>query len=419
MYIARFAVKSDTPYSPRAIPNVQTVPSHKSSTRHRRNVRMDTCASSLPPPNSSLGAIQIGSLVMMFLLGISTLQAFHYFQNYPRDALWIKLLVVSVWLFAVGQAIAAISGLYSLTISQFGQIAAAEILDLPAGIACSVVLSGAVGPLVQCYFAHRVLVFSRKLYIPVLSWSLSLLRFTGSVCICVETLRHPALLVFYAQYGWLIATLLVGGACNDLIITASMCYYLRRERAGAIDRTAKMLDKLTTYSIETGLVTSLTAVTVYICYKLMPTNSIYLAIFMCLSEVFANTLFASLNSRIMNATQETCCRSKRALTSSCRVGIPGPSFTMKNMVDEENASTGRRHFGKMARSSLTPGMRDMRGGMRVDIGPFSVRSRCWFFFYECGLLILFFLVLFCFFVGLCVCVKDVIDVTRGGGHGEE
>jgi hypothetical protein len=44
-------------------------------------------------PNDTLGALQVGGTVMVFLFGIETLQTYYYFRRYPNDDLWLKLLV--------------------------------------------------------------------------------------------------------------------------------------------------------------------------------------------------------------------------------------------------------------------------------------------------------------------------------------
>ncbi|KAF9231833.1 hypothetical protein BU15DRAFT_81942 [Melanogaster broomeanus] len=212
-------------------------------------------------------------IIMTYLFGISTLQFYHYMYYYPRDSLWLKFLVSLVWLVGAGHTIAVTAAMYSLTVTHFGDLSPeTDMAQLPASFTWAIVLSGVMTLLVQGYFAHRIRVFSKKLYIPVFCWAFSILRFAGTLYITVGALRAVRLEVFLRNKDWLLAWTLIGGACLDIIIAASMCYYLKREKAFAFTRTAKMLDKLMVYSIETGLLTSITAVTIYICYKLMPTN---------------------------------------------------------------------------------------------------------------------------------------------------
>jgi len=43
--------------------------------------------------NNTLGALQVGGSVVVFLFGIVTLQTYYYFKRYPNDRFWLKLLV--------------------------------------------------------------------------------------------------------------------------------------------------------------------------------------------------------------------------------------------------------------------------------------------------------------------------------------
>ena len=42
---------------------------------------------------NTLGALQVGGSIAVFLFGVETLQSYYYFKRYPNDCLWLKLLV--------------------------------------------------------------------------------------------------------------------------------------------------------------------------------------------------------------------------------------------------------------------------------------------------------------------------------------
>ncbi|KAJ3480245.1 hypothetical protein NLI96_g8485 [Meripilus lineatus] len=46
---------------------------------------------------STLGAVLVGGLVAMYLSGIVSMQVILYYQVYPSDQLWMKLLVAFIW----------------------------------------------------------------------------------------------------------------------------------------------------------------------------------------------------------------------------------------------------------------------------------------------------------------------------------
>lgn len=43
--------------------------------------------------DSTVGAIEIGALISIFLFGLVTVQTYTYVQRYPKDSLMLKLLV--------------------------------------------------------------------------------------------------------------------------------------------------------------------------------------------------------------------------------------------------------------------------------------------------------------------------------------
>lgn len=45
--------------------------------------------------NATLGALEVGVLVSVFLFGMVTVQTYSYYRKFPRDMDWIKILVSS------------------------------------------------------------------------------------------------------------------------------------------------------------------------------------------------------------------------------------------------------------------------------------------------------------------------------------
>ncbi|KAF9231831.1 hypothetical protein BU15DRAFT_68003 [Melanogaster broomeanus] len=141
------------------------------------------------------------------------------------------------------------------SVTHFGDLSSEDITQIPTGFIWAIVLTEIMASLVQCTISVTGVpckscpCLLKKLYIPVFCWFMSALRFAGSLYITVGTLRAQNLSEFFQSNDWLLVPILIGGACLDIIIAASMCYYLKRQKVFAIARTAKMLDKLMVYSI--------------------------------------------------------------------------------------------------------------------------------------------------------------------------
>ncbi|PCH38946.1 hypothetical protein WOLCODRAFT_146793 [Wolfiporia cocos MD-104 SS10] len=84
-------------------------------------------------------------------------------------------------------------------------------------------------------------------------------------------------------------------AFGDIMTAAVLCMLLRRNTVLLKLETA--VNTLILYTIETGLLTSICAITCFILYATMPHNYIYIAMFLVLTKLALNSLLAMLNAR--------------------------------------------------------------------------------------------------------------------------
>jgi len=112
------------------------------------------------------------------------------------------------------------------------------------------------------------------------------------------TVRAAALKT-WSRYSSLIPVTCIGmgsAVVADLLIASSMCWFLYHRRTG-FAKTDSMITTLMTYSINSGLLTSLFAIAVLISFVLAPTSMIWQIFFWPLGKFYANSLLAMLNSR--------------------------------------------------------------------------------------------------------------------------
>ncbi|KAH7907141.1 hypothetical protein BJ138DRAFT_1116941 [Hygrophoropsis aurantiaca] len=235
--------------------------------------------------NNSIGAILTGAFVMAYLFGIVTVQTYQYYRKYPGDSLGLKILVASVWSLLLGHSIAVATGVFAISVMKFGQLSAETLatFPFPVGLPSSIMFSTFLAPIVQSssiqgYFAYRIRVISKHTYIPALFW--------------LDSLPH-----MLTEYAWLIEGVVVLEAVCDTLIALTMSYYLKRERSSALARTAQILSCLIKYTIETGALTSLTGLTVVICYMTL-TNLVWFGVYLLLEEVYANALVSQFQHHL-------------------------------------------------------------------------------------------------------------------------
>ncbi|KAH7922189.1 hypothetical protein BV22DRAFT_675237 [Leucogyrophana mollusca] len=242
--------------------------------------------------SASLGALELGATLTTFFFGIATVQTYHYYRRYTSDLLWLKSMVAVLWCFELAQLLAITTGLYPIVTRQ------SESMSLPRPFAWSALFGGILPPAAQAFFVYRVRVFSKKTWLTLFCGTLCVLRFFLDVGAGIYTIKVPVSVAELAQrLSWAVMAVLIIGSISDAIVAGSMCYYLKRERAFALGPTTKLLDRLIAYTIETSLITSLTAIAILLCFKTMPNTIAWFGVNMFHGQVCVNALLANLNAR--------------------------------------------------------------------------------------------------------------------------
>ena len=114
--------------------------------------------------------------------------------------------------------------LYDVTISNFGN--PAHIEAAPWTLDISVTVQGAVGTIVQCFFAYRVWKLSRSIIWPTLAWIGSATRLALAITISVLNLQTHNIVVFSKKDNWVVVSSLAMSLSVDFLNVASLTWYL-------------------------------------------------------------------------------------------------------------------------------------------------------------------------------------------------
>ncbi|KAH7922194.1 hypothetical protein BV22DRAFT_1197619 [Leucogyrophana mollusca] len=317
----------------------------------------------MPGADASIGALEVGGFVMIYFFGFVTVQTYHYYRKYSGDSTWLRLMVAFVWFFVIAHSISVVTGMYDVSVTRFGQQSAETLSPAPPGFAWSILFAGFLPSGVQGFFTYRVYIFSKQIYIPVFCWTICFLRFLGTVAVAVDVIaHHSSFQRLEKEMGWVISAVLIMGVANDVAVTGSMCYYLKREKA-SVNSTIKILDRLIAYTIggsrnalmhtnvltvaardwppyevaipalsfaEPGIISSivisLTSLATFFCFKLM-TNYAWFAIYLFSAEVNANALLANLNARKVHSAVD------QTLVDLSRITYSGSTGASRTAVD--------------------------------------------------------------------------------------
>ncbi|KAJ7618388.1 hypothetical protein FB45DRAFT_1033593 [Roridomyces roridus] len=195
----------------------------------------------------TLGVFEIGGVCSTMLFGITSVQAFNYCRHYPKDALLIKLTVLSVWLLELAHGMVVWHGIFTLTVTFYGETS--HIAQPPRTIWLSLLFSSLIVTIVQIFFANRIRVFSRRWIVSIICWLLAIIDLGTSLAMLVILMERKHIDVLQVQYRWLTAVSLGLSSFVDVCIAVSLCVLLVRMRTGTHRKTKRLTDKLIKWSI--------------------------------------------------------------------------------------------------------------------------------------------------------------------------
>ncbi|KAJ7500033.1 hypothetical protein FB451DRAFT_1207286 [Mycena latifolia] len=248
-----------------------------------------------------LGVMEIGVFFSLVMFGVVALQGYVYFRNCQSDRLGLKLLVGALLFFELCHSVASCHVIYYFTVVLAG-VPELEKAANTYSLSLTPVFETIITALVQGFFAYRIRLLSGRIHLSLVCWGLCLLRFIGGMAIAAEGFldipREPDYFQLQDNYGWLITAALNVGAILDLLISASLCFYIRQLYTPYnLPRSEELIHRLVAWTIQTGLITSITSVAVVISFQTMKHNFIWLALYTFLAKLYSNSLLVSLNAR--------------------------------------------------------------------------------------------------------------------------
>lgn len=246
--------------------------------------------------DSTLGAALIGFGVSCAIIGALCVQAFSYFRRYPSDLPAYKLLVAAIWVLEMVDQAFIGHCVYYYTISNYMSPQVMLFGDVIWTLILQLVLGALVGTIVKTCFAMRVWRFSgHNLPITCLILFLTYGQLGLAIAYAVRAFQLNKLL-YISNLRTLASLSLGAGALTDIIIALSLSLFLRRLRTG-YKSSDSVVNRLTVYAINTGVLTSTISITTLVLYDLYPTNFLFMAFYFVLSKLYAVSFMCTLNTR--------------------------------------------------------------------------------------------------------------------------
>ncbi|KAH8099874.1 hypothetical protein BXZ70DRAFT_941624 [Cristinia sonorae] len=244
---------------------------------------------------ASLGAVMLGTIAGAFLSGVVSMQAVLYYRIYPKDLFRYKFIVGFIWVLDLLHTTMASAANWTYLIDNFGND---EISDhITWSIAVTVALTAFITFFVHLFFTHRIFTLSRRNYyitLPIVF--LAFARLALALVSTTKMIQLQSYKEFVRLWSFIFTAGLSSATAVDILIAVALIAYLNRNRTG-FSSMDTIIDSITLYTIENGLLTSLTTLVSLICWVSMPRNLIFLGLHFGISKLYANAFLATLNAR--------------------------------------------------------------------------------------------------------------------------
>ncbi|KAJ7433989.1 hypothetical protein FB451DRAFT_1419319 [Mycena latifolia] len=241
------------------------------------------------------GPLLIGYLLHWGLFGTLSIQLYLYYEAFPRDRLFNKCLVYTLYLLELVQTILMTHDAFAIFGSGFGDLSTLKAIHF-AWFAIPI-MSGIVALISQSFYAYRLFVLSKSRIMPVLIVIVALASSVGGFVDGSLSHKVGAIPVqqnianSVASGMWL-----VGAAVADILIAVSLTYYLSKHDTG-FRHTHALVTKLMRVTIETGSLTAVVALVNAAVFFAFPGKPYFFTAGAVVPKLYSNTVLAVLNSR--------------------------------------------------------------------------------------------------------------------------
>ncbi|KAI0648834.1 hypothetical protein C8Q79DRAFT_903326 [Trametes meyenii] len=252
------------------------------------------------PAEPVIGGLLIEVFFAFILYGITTLQAFMYFQKYTSDRPTLKALVAAVWILESVHTGFCMQFIYAYLISGFGDFENFLNINWCCYICTYLCSQAGVALCVQGYYTWRVWIVSGKsvLWTSIIGF-FSLLRVGFGIASAVLSYVYPKWTLFRGTRTSLIT--ISGGlgsaALVDMLVALTLSFYLKRGRHIWHKESNNMINQILLYAVNTGAITGCVAFIVLVLFAVKKTSLVFLGLVMIQTKLYANSLLGSLNAR--------------------------------------------------------------------------------------------------------------------------
>ncbi|KAF9039697.1 hypothetical protein BDZ89DRAFT_373631 [Hymenopellis radicata] len=205
-----------------------------------------------PTVDNTVGAVFLGMLGACALFGVTSVQAYMYFHNYPKDSHWNKISVAVLWILDTLHLTLTIHAMYTYIVDE----SHTQIIHIVWSMKLQVVVMVIIIVLVQSLYAVRIWLLS--------GYHRGFLRYLVPVAVAggfavgivfAYQIYQQATFEDLTSIAWALDSSLAAATVIDFFLALCMCYYLRKSRTSERQLNSR-ISVVMQYSLSSGLLTS-------------------------------------------------------------------------------------------------------------------------------------------------------------------
>jgi hypothetical protein len=241
----------------------------------------------------SFGPMLIGVFLNMILFGVLLNQMYFYFQTYKSDGIWIRMLVIYLFILETANTAIDMAMMYQPLIAEYGTEKAVQ--NFPTLFMTEPIIIVLVSMPIQCFFAWRIRKVTQSSWIPMIIVALSLASLAGGFITGIKILILK-LFVKKPELHWSALVWFLPSCVADLLITFTLVRSLSQRKTG-FTSTDSMIDRLIRLTVQTGMITAICALGDVAFFLALPHTALNFLWDLTLSKLYTNCLMSTLNAR--------------------------------------------------------------------------------------------------------------------------
>ncbi|KAF7355116.1 hypothetical protein MSAN_01427200 [Mycena sanguinolenta] len=240
----------------------------------------------------------IGFSLSTALYGVTILQVYLYYRNFPADRiLWKCVVALLLTLDSLASAFAA-HALYTDFVLNFGKSPVTDVV-IPWSLSTEKLLVTLITFVAQAFYANAIWKVTVS---KTITFSIA---FLAVVCLALGIVTTVDIFTRTGLVGGAVGTprfSIISGfvqglaALDDLLITVVMCFHISHNSSG-LPSTNKFVDTVILYTVSRGILTAMTQILFLITNVAFPGNTYYMPFHMCVGKLYVNGVLCTLNIR--------------------------------------------------------------------------------------------------------------------------